>query len=397
MYDTTMTAIILDGQLKSALATVRSLGQKGTAVVCGAERQTAMACHSKFVRTAFVYTSPKKDQSRFIDDVIAQAQRCHAQDGQKPVLYCFSDATAYTVARAYEELKDYVVMPMPALDSFEMAADKSATYALAQELSIPTIATYAESDFDSVAFPAVVKNRHSIVWKDKKSSSGSASFVFSRDELNEQYKKVQRETDEAPLVQEFIKGEEFGIEMVCNKGEVLLEFAHRRIRSLSPRGGAAVVKETAEQTQTVKLMQEYAKALVRKLSWTGPVMVEFKVDERDGRVLLMEINGRFWGSLPLAVASGADFPVKVYELAQGIAKVQEDFSPAKVRTRHFLGDVKWAFSVFFAHDRLRSALYPSRFKALWDFKKEIFLSKGDVLAWNDLKPSFMEYIDILKR
>jgi predicted ATP-grasp superfamily ATP-dependent carboligase len=397
MYDTTMTAIVVDGHLKSALASVRSLGQKDITVVCGAERQTAMACHSKYVRTAFVYTSPKKDQQQFIEDIITQAKQLHAQDGQKPVLYCFSDATAFTVARAYNELKEYVAVPLPSLDSFEIAADKLATYTLAQELSVPTIPTHAVEDLGPVNFPAVVKNRHSIVWKDGRAISGSASFVFSKDELVEQYRKVLEETGEAPLIQKFVQGEEFGIEMVCEKGEVLMNFAHRRIRSLSPRGGAAVVKETAKQTETVKLMEEYAETLVGKLSWTGPVMVEFKVDATNGRVFLMEINGRFWGSLPLAVEAGADFPSVVYGLAQGRSTKPVEFVPAEIRTRHFLGDLKWVLSVFFSNDRLRSTLYPSRLRAMWDFKKEIFLSKGDVFNWRDMKPSFMEYIDILRK
>ena len=37
-------------------------------------------------------------------------------------------------------------------------------------------------------------------------------------------------------------------------------------------------------------------------------MVEFKHDERDGVPKLMEINGRFWGSLQLAIDAGVDFP-----------------------------------------------------------------------------------------
>lgn len=37
-------------------------------------------------------------------------------------------------------------------------------------------------------------------------------------------------------------------------------------------------------------------------------MVEWKVDLRDGRPKLMEINPRFWGSLELAVRSGVNFP-----------------------------------------------------------------------------------------
>jgi hypothetical protein len=142
-------------------------------------------------------------------------------------------------------------------------------------------------------------------------------------------------------------------------------------------------------------MQKYAQMLVSALLWTGPVMVEFKIDNNDGRVLLMEINGRFWGSLPLAVKAGCDFPFLTYKLAHGETVQPEAFSPAIVRTRHFLGDCAWLMRVMFAHDPLRSTLYPSVLRALWDFKTEIFRSEGDIFRIKDLKPSIFEYIDIL--
>ena len=41
-------------------------------------------------------------------------------------------------------------------------------------------------------------------------------------------------------------------------------------------------------------------------------MVEFKVGEDGPR--LMEINGRVWGSLALAVKSGVDFPARLADL-----------------------------------------------------------------------------------
>jgi hypothetical protein len=157
------------------------------------------------------------------------------------------------------------------------------------------------------------------------------------------------------------------------------------------------VKETAEDTAEVKLMKQHATALVKKLAWTGPVMVEWKIDSRDGTLRLMEINGRFWGSLPLAVRAGVDFPLLTYRLARGeeVEQMSSTFTPPYVRTRHFLGDIKWIFSVLFAKDRMRPYLYPLRMRAIFDFKKELFISKGDVFEWSDIQPSIMEYMDII--
>ncbi len=391
------TALVLDGHLKSALSCVRSLGTSSIEVVCGAERRTAMACHSNCVRRRFVYTSPKKDQKQFIADIVKEAQQIFKVTGEKPVVCCFSDATMLTLARMYNVLKEHCILQIPSLEAVELASDKASTYVRAKELGVPTVSVYKEDVFDTVMYPVVVKNRHSIVWKDWESVSGSATFVFSKEELRAQYEKIKEATGEAPLVQEFIVGDEYGVEMVCDKGVPLATFIHKRVRSVSPRGGAAVVKETAEETKEVLSMREYANKLVTSLQWHGPVMVEFKINKKTGEVLLMEINGRWWGSLPLAVKAGVDFPMMAYTLARGgeVAKKSENVSTPYTRTRHFLGDCKWLLSVFFAHDKLRPFLYPSRIRALYDFKKELFIAKGDVFSWNDLKPSIMEYADII--
>lgn len=391
-------ALVLDGHLKSALCCVRALGRHGVSITCGAERRTGMACHSRYVKESFVYASPKENQEQFISDVIVQAQKLFTEYGEKPVAYCFSDATSLSLSRAYQKLSLYMLLPLPALESVEQAADKKATYELAEKLGVPTIQTYEEGAFDSVSYPAVVKNRHSIVWKDGKAVSGSAHFVFSRDELGEVFAGIAQETGENPLVQDLIFGEEYGVEMMCEKGEARGVFIHKRIRSLSPRGGAAVVKEAVALDSKTEAMRGYALLLARHLEWHGPLMVEFKTNRKDRAVKLMEINGRFWGSLPLAVRYGLNFPMMYQMLASGDRlEAAEPSAFHKMRTRHFLGDVRWLLSVLFAHDPLRKTMYPSRLRALYDFKKEYFISRGDVFAWTDLKPSFMEYIDILSK
>ena len=52
--------------------------------------------------------------------------------------------------------------------------------------------------------------------------------------------------------------------------------------------------------------------LLRHIGWDGPAMVEYRFDSQTGRYWLMEINGRFWGSMPLAHHSGAHFAWETY-------------------------------------------------------------------------------------
>jgi len=58
----------------------------------------------------------------------------------------------------------------------------------------------------------------------------------------------------------------------------------------------------------------YSRRMIRELGWTGVLMIEYKCDKKSGKKNFMEINGRFWGSLPLAIKSGVDFPSLLYSL-----------------------------------------------------------------------------------
>jgi protein-tyrosine-phosphatase len=55
----------------------------------------------------------------------------------------------------------------------------------------------------------------------------------------------------------------------------------------------------------------------------------------------MEINGRFWGSLPLAIASGVDFPYGLYELLVADRRpAPVEYSPG-LYARNLLRDLDW--------------------------------------------------------
>lgn len=409
-----MSVIILDGQLKSALSAVRSLGQKGVPVSAGAERKTGMALHSKHATARFVYPSPYTDQNGFIEAVKAEAGRI----GGKPVIFAFSDATWLALYGARENLSDVATLVFPEEKSVGIAFDKAATYSLARVSGVPIITTHTpelreEIEYLGVglAYPAVVKARRSVTWHKGRGVFGSASFVRDAQELVRTFFAYKAQLGESPLVQEFVRGEEYGVEMLAHAGRVFARVAHHRIRSLSPTGGASVLKETLEDGDLRHTMETYAEKLVKELVWSGPIMIEFKVDSDTKEPYLMEINGRFWGSLPLSVAAGVDMPHLFYDYAQGECHKQRGCPGAQsgcapegvvegregVVTRHVLGDVRHLLRVFFACDGMRSILYPKRLHALRDFFSTPKGTKSDVWSWSDPKPSIMEIIDIFKK
>jgi hypothetical protein len=68
-------------------------------------------------------------------------------------------------------------------------------------------------------------------------------------------------------------------------------------------------------------------------------MVEYKRDAATGVPYLMEINGRFWGSLQLAIDSGVDFPNLLVDAATGRAPEAPPPFRTGQRLRWLWGDV----------------------------------------------------------
>ncbi|MFZ2253452.1 MAG: ATP-grasp domain-containing protein [Minisyncoccia bacterium] len=396
-----MSAIILDGQLKSALAAVRSLGRAGISVSVGAVRETGMALHSRHASAWFVYPSPYTDQEGFIREVKKEAKRL----GDKPVVYAFSDATYLSLYSHRKDLCEYMTLIFPDEKSVEIAYDKAATYSLARVSGVPTMSTYTPESYEEIVrlsetltYPAVLKTRRSVTWKDGVGIFGSASFVQDKEDLKNNFQELKEKLGEAPLVQDFLLGEEYGVEMLAQNGEVYARVSHHRMRSLSPTGGASVLKETLRESDLKNTMETYAAKLAKVLAWSGPIMVEFKVDSDTREPRLMEINGRFWGSLPLSVSAGVDMPYLYFiQATKGTVPSSMAVAYEGVITNHFLGDVMHLVRVLVKIDPMRKFLYPTRVHAIRDFCILPVGTKADVFAFQDPKPALFEVIDALKK
>jgi predicted ATP-grasp superfamily ATP-dependent carboligase len=85
-------------------------------------------------------------------------------------------------------------------------------------------------------------------------------------------------------------------------------------------------------------MQAAAAKLLGAADWTGPAMVEFRVSDA-GTPYLMEVNGRFWGSLQLAIDCGVDFPWLLYRITRNLPLTPPQPYITGKRLRWLLGDL----------------------------------------------------------
>ena len=304
--DAPLRILVTDGDNRAALAVTRSLGRLGHHVAVAEKHCPALAQTSRYCAQRLEYPDPAKSDQAFVD-WIAHTIRSHRID----VLLPLTDITTILVTRHRARFETACGVPFAPAETIERAADKADVMRIAARAGVPipkTVFLAAAADLDAhlsaLDFPVVVKPSRSRV----RTPSGwvSTSVSYARD-LGELRRDVgRRPAHEYPLLlQERIIGCGVGIFACYREGAPVAFFSHRRLREKPPTGGVSVLSESI---RLCPVARGHAERLLSELRWHGVAMVEFKKDDRDGLPRLMEINGRFWGSLQLAVAAGVDFP-----------------------------------------------------------------------------------------
>ena len=78
-------------------------------------------------------------------------------------------------------------------------------------------------------------------------------------------------------------------------GSPVAWFAHERLRDVRPTGPGSSLRRSVLLPGKLR---EPVERLLRAMAWHGPAMVELR-DDGLGAPTLIEVNGRFWGSLEL--------------------------------------------------------------------------------------------------
>lgn len=386
-----MRILITDGDNRSALAATRSLGARGHEIIVGGERAPCLSSVSRYCARFEPYPAPAKDPDGFVASVAATAAR-HKVDAILPM----TEITTLLLTERRAELPPHAQLPFATSAAIASASDKSAVMKLALSVGVPIPATVfldRPGDVDAhkqrLSYPAVIKPARSRVRTPQGFVSTGVSYAVDADDLAARVRAIP-EALFPVLLQERIEGPGVGLFACYDEGRPVALFAHERLREKPPSGGVSVLRQSAPLDSAAV---EYADKLLRALRWHGVAMVEFKRDLRDNSLRLMEINGRFWGSLQLAIDAGVDFPAILLELAAGRHPEPVKDYRLGVRTRWFWGDMDALLTVMFrsrAHLNLPRS-HPGRLRVLWQFMhlwgRDLHY---EVLRLDDLRPWLLE-------
>ncbi len=378
--------LVCGGDTRSFLAVVRSLGRSGGEVQAAYAPTLSPALHSKYL-TRLHNLPPYQPERR---EWLTALERLLEQEKFDLVVPC-TDNALLPLRAARERLSKHAQLLLADEAVYDVLSDKIATVQLAEKLGIGqplsrvvTAPGQLSQAVKELGLPVVVKPRHSVSAIDPHSKQ-HVWLARSERELNEGLLGVSAE--QPALLQSFVMGRGVGVEVLAQSGEVLFAFQHERVHEPLRGGGSTYRRGVAVEPSLL----EATKKLVKAVNLTGVAMYEFRIDRDSGAQYFFEVNARFWGSLPLAVASGADFPRFAAEM---ILEGRREF-PAEYQyglySRNLILDLRWCFDNLLADHNDRFLLTEPRGQTLLEWLN-IFkgVERSDTFVLDDPLPGFVE-------
>jgi predicted ATP-grasp superfamily ATP-dependent carboligase len=394
----TKSVLVTDGDQRAALAVVRSLGRAGYKVHICSVRPKSIAGASRHSSGSHTVADPLRHSELFLSDLEKVAAATRAD-----VLLPISEAALLVVLPERDRFS--CAIPFADASAFDQVCDKRTVLQMARThgIAVPgqtVIAKAADIPLfdDGLQFPLVLKPSRSVAGQDGKRIRAGVAYAANTRELREELRRMP--ADAYPvLLQQRIDGSGLGISVLVWEGVLFAAFAHRRIREKPPSGGVSVLRESVPIDQT---LLGRSLALLRDFEWKGVAMVEYKLDSHTGVPYLMEINGRFWGSLQLAIDAGVDFPNLLVQLALGATPSPVMAYETGVRSRWEWGDIDH-FLARMLHPPATITTPSARPKsrrlaAVAEFVRGFNRgNRAEVFRRDDLGPFFRETVDWFRR
>lgn len=283
----------------------RSLGSAGHIVDLGFSYGSRFfAAYSKYCRNYLFYPDPSYALNDFIAFFKALAGK-----------YDFIIPTMEKTQLALSMTKKYLekmgtTLPIPEHELLSIATRKEKMIEISNknEITLPKTLLLTEEPelkevIKEIGLPFIMKASTEM----NVPTGPSSRYIVIKREIAQQdfLKKFRQLTQYGPVIlQQCIEGVGIGVSFIFSRHHNLIAFfGHRRLLERFPEGGPSLIAETYFHPEAI--MQGLK--LLSILNWQGIAMTEFKLGS-DGKLYFMELNPRFWGTLPLAIASGLNFP-----------------------------------------------------------------------------------------
>lgn len=301
--------LLLGTDTPIGLSIVRELGAEGVGIYGLGSKENSLASFSKYLLKSFVRS---QSTVNLIDQIKSICSECSIE-----YVLAISENDIEVLNRHRGELHGIKLL-IPQAEAMGKVLNKDYIYQEASKLDIQVPVTVCISDLAELEtaestrdlqFPVVLKwanpQRVNPILESLDIPFIKADYAYSMQQLSAKL-SIYRDVGELPLIQTYCPGVGLGHFFFIHQGAVIQSFQHQRIHEWPPEGGVSTWCRALPLSFNQDL-QNKSVALLLAIGWEGVAMVEYRYDEKSDRALLMEVNGRFWGSFPLAYHCGAKF------------------------------------------------------------------------------------------
>ncbi len=376
-------ALVLGDDTRSFLAIVRSLGRAGISVHAAPADFSSPALRSRYIAAVHRLPPYLGDGAEWCARMAVLLRR----EAFDLVIPC-DERTLLPVDRYRSEFDGLARLALPSSRAIEILFDKARTRELVAGLGIALASgrlvrprENAPELIAELGLPLVLKPCRSYRLE-ALHARGRAEIFANEARLAATLARL----GEAPhLAESYFAGQGAGVSVLASRGTVLQAFQHTRARE---RGGAGFYRVSTPLSPDLLAAVE---RLFGAIHFTGIAMVEFKIDSQTGAWILLEVNARPWGSMPLPLSLGVDFPYLWYRLlVEGEEAPARTYRPG-IYARNLFPDARQILAE--AHDlRARPAAVIRHLVSAGAEYGRLALGREhlDVLVSDDPSPGFSE-------
>ena len=375
--------LVLGDNDRAGLATVRSLSKAGLEVHVAAWCRHSPTRYSRHVSAIHRLGDPGIEPTAFAAALLDLANRVRFQ-----VVIPTVESAILAIEPVVGEFRELTIYGAPPPPIFRTAYDKSVTMAIAGDcgFDVPRMCLIPQNCLKVLtaadmpaSFPLILKPVHKGV-------------IYKVNDITEVNERLGRMVQQYPvMIQEYCPGEGVAVDVLAENGDVLVAFQHERVHEPIGGGASSYRRSALVDNELLQLV----KAFCRRVGWHGPAMFEFKTDRTCGRSALMEVNGRFWGSLALAINAGVDFPVLFYSMLTGKTVTQPRYKVPHY-TRCLSQDIWWIINNFRSPNQLVGTQRVPLATVLGEFKNIFLLRESyDVERLLDPLPALHAWFQII--
>ncbi|KAA3625951.1 MAG: hypothetical protein DWQ02_20665 [Bacteroidetes bacterium] len=304
---------VVFGLFETGLGVARALGRKGVQVI-GVDHKKDIGWYSKYVRP-LKCPNPLENEKAFLRWVSNNFSRDH----DIPVFFT-GDDFLYPFSKNREALREYFRFNLPEHKKLEQIADKYSQYLLAKKAGLNVPQTWLidnasqikEGNFPDDCWPLIIKGREVNSWR---KIYGGTKKGFKVNDFHELGKLIKPALEQnlSIIAQEIIEGPDTNhfkySAYRTDSGKILAEFCLQKIRQNPIRFGIGSVVKSIKKPALLKSGRQ----LFENIDYQGIGSAEFKLDEKDGKLKLIELNPRYWQQNTLAETCGINFPFLNYQ------------------------------------------------------------------------------------